>query len=1074
MLKSVYLFRFSQKLLGLFACLSMGLIAAYAQGGVSVDFHQQSVLSSQAYQARSAAFEAAVYRYMSALDGGMPVDSRAVLTIPVVVHIMHLPADSVPSQVGSNITDEQVQEAIRLLNHAFRDSGPYDGDPQNSNANIPAADVEIEFCLAQSDESGNPSSGINRVPTTLSTLYRDDDCPGAGGPQDLCLKSLSRWNTNDYLNIWVVNSICTSLNGDCLVNAYSFMPGAHGSPVDGIVIESEYFGTTPGKTTELIHEAGHYLGLFNTYYQPSIAPSQCANNNCLAYGDGICDTPPDSDRTPFDCTDSEGVNSCSSDADDLTANNPFDTDVEDLTENYMDDGGPVCRNSFTPMQRVRMRFALSTERQSLLANQVCSSVFENVGLGAWYRPRTLTCDSLIRPQIELYNNGDVVVTTIDFAQEVNGQQQSSWTWNGTLNIGDTIILDLPARLLASGTYTWEVQIVGINTTGPDDLDTDNVRSFTFVRLPNENPQTAFPLCDHAEFGLSTFDQINWDRKLGFDVYPYSDCLSTTEKYVVRYNTSGAWENGAGFGAGPSGTRDALISKPIDLTTFNQAEFSFVTAYKESYPDKALALHVWVLPACESQPIRIYTRSSAELESSTTPFNPALSSWVPSGCEEWISHSISLSDFTGEVVRVLIEVELESEYSQNIYLDNFCINASVVCPQPEYIPQRVGAFTADTACQSPGGWIHYWKYASSPPVTSSDVLLFSAFLPDSSEEKPEPSDVTMYLSDQYGEGGYDLSQAPYVQNESGWFVGNRYWRVALKEEIRDSILVRVYFDQTDLSDLQKSAGGFSVGIPPLTFFRIGTDPDPALGHQEATGSSWQEFYMNTLGAPQSWVLKEYDQYFGAELYVKNLDGLGMGTSGDKKGVGPTYPSPITITESSQQFGQVVIDWQVSRELYADAYHIWRKGALETQYEEIGVLPANGITWDPQGLRFVDSEPLPGDASYFITQSHLFPVEGGSDTVLVTFDPADLVRVYPNPSAGRLWVSVDTDISEPVHAAVYNAGWQLLSELSWRNDPGEEPAIDLTFLPPGVYFYVVRFMRGNQPQEIRGKLLITPEG
>lgn len=1073
MMKSVYLSCFSGKLMVCIGVWIMGTGLAFSQGSLSADFHNQALSSNSQYAARSSAFEAAVYRYMSDLEGKQPADSRSVLTIPVVVHLMHLPSDATPDDNTSNLTDERVREAIRLLNHAFRNSGPYFGDPTLSNANIPSADIEIEFCLAQQDENGNSTSGIVRYPTLLSDLYRDDDCPGGGSPQDLCLKSLSRWNTNDYLNIWVVNSVCTSLSGDCLINAYSYLPGAHGTPVDGIVIEAGFFGSTPGKTTELVHEAGHYLGLFNTYYQPSIAPNVCANDNCLAYGDGICDTPPDSDRNPFDCATSEAQNTCTSDADDQSANNPFDSDVDDLTENFMDDGGPVCRNSFTPMQKVRMRFALSTERQSLLANQVCTNTFENVGFGEWYRPKRVTCDSLIRPQIELYNDGDVLVTSIDFSQEVEGQQPSTWTWTGSLSKGDTIILDLPAKFLAEGIYLWRVNIEGINGIGSDDFSQDNTKSLRFVRLPGATAETAFPFCVNSEFGLNGFSEINWDGKLGFDVFPYSDCLGTTEKYVMRYNTSGAWENGFGTGAGPSGTKDALISKPLDLSGFNQVEFSFVTAYKESFPDKALNMNVWVLPACGEPIIKVYARSASELESSNTPFNPSINSWIPSGCSEWISHSIALDQFAGQTVRVIIELELESEYSQNFYLDNFCVDASIVCPQPDFIPVTSGTFTADTACLSPEGWVHYWKYAATAPATSTDVLLFSMYSEDSLITLT-PSEVSMTIGDQYGNGAYDLSEASYVRNGEGWYVGNRYWTFSPSAELPDSALVRVYFSATDLSDLQKSAGGFPVGVPPLTFFRIGSEANPALGHQEVTSDGWSEFYMKPLGATDSWTLREYDQYFAAEMILSEFDGIGMGTSGDKKGIGPTYPEKMSILNARQQLGAIVIDWEVPREMLALDYQVWRKGALDNKFEIIGIIPANGTTWESQILQYTDDSPLTGEASYFITQNHTLPLLGESDTATVVFDPAGLVKAYPNPTAGSLWFSVDTEISEPVHAGIYNANWQLLTELSWRNSPGEQSSVDLTFLPPGVYFYVVRFMRGTSLQEVRGKLLVVPEG
>lgn len=1077
MLKNNYIFRFimERALIGsILTLLVGGSLNLTAQVYSTDDFHSLSVTRDSVYAMRSSAFEASVYRYMSSLNGVPPQAERAVLTIPVVVHIMHLPGDVTPDDATSNLTDQTVEKAILYLNQAFRNSGSYAGDPQFSNANIPSADVEIEFCLAQLDENGDPANGINRMATNLSNLYRDDDCPGGGSPQDLCLKSLSNWDSKQYLNIWVVNSICTTLNGDCLTNAYAYLPGAHGSAVDGIVIEADYFGSSPEATTELVHEAGHYLGLFNTYYQPSIAPSDCANSNCLAFGDGICDTPPDHERSPFDCSQGESQNSCSTDADDVSANNPFDSDVEDLFENFMDDGAPDCRQSFTPMQKVRMRFALTTERQSLLNSQACSSDFENIGFGTWFRPPTITCDSLIRPQIELYNSGETVVSSIDFWQRVDNFPFSTWTWNGAIYPGDTLILDLPAKFLEAGQHVWLVRIESINGVGPDDDESDDVKTLRFQRLEDTEAETNFPFCEDVEFGLNAYEQINWDGRVGFDFFPYSDCSAATGKFVMRYNTTGAWEGGAGIGAAPSGTRDALISKPFDLAGYNDINFSFVTAYKESFPDKALSMNVWVLPSCSDELVKVYSRSAVELESSTTPFNPSLTPWVPAGCDEWVNHSISLSQFAGEIVRVIIEVELEAEYSQNFYLDNFCIEASNVCPLPLAIPEKAGAFMADTACLAPDGWTHFWKYAATSPRTPQDVVLFSVYGLDSSSTNLLASDVSMIVTPSYGNGGTDMSDAPYVQNEEGWFVANRYWKLSPTVAGGDSLKVRVYFSEKDLDDLEAIAGSIPVGVPPMTVFRIGTDADPLNGHKEVTADKWGEFAVAQPGAGAVWQMQDFGGYFGAEFVLDQLDGLGIGISGEMKGLGPTYPANMTILDASQELGEISITWEVPRELLAKEFQIWRKGALESDFEMIGSRLSGGNSWESQVYSYVDPSPLEGPAEYFITLTHSVPLLGRSDTMSVSYNPAGLVLSYPNPTSGILRFRVDTEISEPVYAGIYNAGWQLLAEESWRNSPGEEIPMNLENFPPGIYFYVVRFMREGLLKEVRGKILLVPEG
>ena len=84
-----------------------------------------------------------------------------VHTIPVVFHVIHLGEDV---GVGTNISDEQILDGLRILNEDFR---KVDGSWGDGNG----VDVEIEFCLAQRYPNDNPTSGINRVNGNQWTLY---------------------------------------------------------------------------------------------------------------------------------------------------------------------------------------------------------------------------------------------------------------------------------------------------------------------------------------------------------------------------------------------------------------------------------------------------------------------------------------------------------------------------------------------------------------------------------------------------------------------------------------------------------------------------------------------------------------------------------------------------------------------------------------------------------------------------------------------------------------------------------------------------------------------------------------
>ncbi|MCI5083633.1 MAG: M43 family zinc metalloprotease, partial [Saprospiraceae bacterium] len=285
----------------------------------ATDILLEQRLQDEEYAHKHQAFEK---RLKAQIENGQIVNYRALYTLPVVVHVIH--------QGGAeNISDAQVLQAIDDLNAAFANAGYYDQGT--------GLDTEIQFCLAQRDPDGNPTSGINRVNNALTSLTLET--------QDVAMKDLSRWNPLEYINIWVVGEICSSSVG-CGVAGYAFFPSSHGMPEDGLVVESNYFGNSQANSAVLVHEMGHYLGVYHTFQ------NGCTNNDCLSDGDRVCDTPPDQSTVPVPC--GQSVNTCSSDVNAADPNNPFTTDQNDMYWNYMDYGDVDCYSAFTPGQTDRM------------------------------------------------------------------------------------------------------------------------------------------------------------------------------------------------------------------------------------------------------------------------------------------------------------------------------------------------------------------------------------------------------------------------------------------------------------------------------------------------------------------------------------------------------------------------------------------------------------------------------------------------------------------------------------------------------------------------------------------------
>lgn len=253
-------------------------------------------------------------------------------TLPVVVHVVY------NNGVG-NLTDAQVERGIASLNTGFANSGSYNrGAGYNTN---------IRFELAVQDPAGNSTSGITRLKSSYTNL------PDVGGDADLALKNLRRWDPTCYINVWVVNDIEGALG-------YAHYPAEHGQPWDGIVVRTISFSGSHEDATTIIHEFGHYLGLYHTF------EGGCYNADCERFGDRVCDTPPDKVTHYSNC--SQAINSCNTDT-----QSGLLVDRVDMISNFMDYTADRCQHDLTRGQADRMKSFIRGDRNSLVD---CASLID--------------------------------------------------------------------------------------------------------------------------------------------------------------------------------------------------------------------------------------------------------------------------------------------------------------------------------------------------------------------------------------------------------------------------------------------------------------------------------------------------------------------------------------------------------------------------------------------------------------------------------------------------------------------------------------------------------------------------
>lgn len=200
-------------------------------------------------------------------------NSDQVYIIPVVFHVLHVNG-------AENISDEQILDQINILNRDFRklNTAEIDSIPKRS-PNTPfdtlAADVRIEFRLAQIDPHGNCTNGIDRIYTQLTN--------GAGNQS-----KINQWPREKYLNVWTTKTI--GLSGAA---GFAFMPADVATvlaPYDGIMILSNYIGSigtsNAYQSRALTHEIGHYLSLYHPWGGTNNPEVDCSGD------DQVADTPP--------------------------------------------------------------------------------------------------------------------------------------------------------------------------------------------------------------------------------------------------------------------------------------------------------------------------------------------------------------------------------------------------------------------------------------------------------------------------------------------------------------------------------------------------------------------------------------------------------------------------------------------------------------------------------------------------------------------------------------------------------------------------------------------------------------
>ncbi|WP_338236748.1 M43 family zinc metalloprotease [Persicobacter diffluens] len=522
------------------------------------------------------------------------------MEIPVVFHIIHN-GEAIGS--GKNISDEQILSQLEVLNEDFQRQNEDAINTRQQFLSV-AADFGIKFVMAKQDPEGNATNGITRTQTDITSF-------GINSSAQTALKSLSYWNSEDYLNIWVAN-----LSGQLL--GYASWPetdipgpGAPSAPTeDGVVIDFTVCGSNAkgnfptidptynlGRT--LSHEIGHFFGLLHIW------------------GDGGCgvddfcgDTPDQSSQTTTSC-------------DQLQDNPPFSCETLDQYENFMDYTPDACMNMFTADQKSRVEVVLefSPRRASLLSSPgLVEPNFEDnaIRLVAIPSPKSVSCAAAMPLVLEVRNVGTNEVNSMMVELTFGEYEAQNTIENLKLAPGENKILSTTLLGLPEGEKELTAIVTRVNNEDNDAIVVGRLKKTILV--------------DQSEAEMPFYTAFNSASIVSEGWIPFPE------------NSNNQWEGGqttdqewAALLRSGSTMVNHLISPLILLSETDSLTITFETQRTVSGTSET-DLNLWISNDCGASETLIYSANSSDLKPSEEH-------------KKWVRHYVDISPFQEQEVRL---------------------------------------------------------------------------------------------------------------------------------------------------------------------------------------------------------------------------------------------------------------------------------------------------------------------------------------------------------------------------------------------------------------------------------------
>jgi len=621
------------KIITLVAALSF-FASAHAQRTCGTMEHEQWLQQKNPKRAEQRkAYEQAMSNYIrnASVNKNKNNQTQSIVQIPLVVHMVY-------SSTADSVQDAQIFSQIKILNddytHQNADTASIPG-PFKSVAGAPM----VQYCWAQRDPNGNPTTGIERRKSSTTSWTSDDKV------KSYATGGLDAWDPTRYFNIWVCN-----LGGGLL--GYGEFPTAAASNTYGFVAGATCFGDTllaqapynKGRTAT--HEIGHCFNLYHIW----------GDDNGACTGSDSCADTPNQANNNFGCPTYPLLDACATVAPGA------------MFMNYMDYVDDACMFMFTHDQSLRMvAIVNNAPYNSLTISNACTPVVllpGDAGVTSIISPNGSSCGGgTVTPKIVIKDWGNDSLKKVNINYVIDNGAVQTYSWTGALATLQSYTATLANITPAVGTHTFTAY-----TSMPNGVVDGNKTNDT-MRVVFSILSTGQALPFSEGFEGATYPPTGWTT--------YNpDAATTWARTTTAAKTGSASIFMANYNYAANGQIDDIITPALDLTSMPTPVLAFQLAYQlytapTANPNYSDTLQVLISTDCGATYSSIYKKFSTNLTTTTPVYSTT--EFVPTS-SQWRMEVVPLSTYS-TATTAFVKFRSITGYENDLFLDDINISTT---------------------------------------------------------------------------------------------------------------------------------------------------------------------------------------------------------------------------------------------------------------------------------------------------------------------------------------------------------------------------------------------------------------